>query len=560
MFSKSATSSENGIRMPRYREVVESLRDHFVRPDPDCVSKDQVAQLIARLLAQGERDGFPAGDELAINAATEPARLCDQPTDPAVVTRQLVDYLSGLPSWGHPRAFANFDPTPTFPSVLGSLIATLANPNLVSDESAGRFADAEKQAIAMAADLVGFTDASSGVFTFGGTGTLLYAVRIGIEKACPGSLESGLPTPPPVILCSEHAHHACMRVASWLGLGTANVVRVPATPDGDIRTCLLESHIRQLLREERPIAAIIATVGTTDSFALDDISTIREMLDDLADEFGLETPPHLHADAVIGWAWSVFNDYDFEINPLQFSTSTVEALSAIADRTRHLRSADSVGIDFHKTGFAPNACSAFLASTSEDLLLLQAEIDVPYLFNSGDYHPGKFTLETTRSATGPMAALANSLLLGRDGLRSFLGHAVAVAHQFQSRLANHPHIWVVSPESPSPVVLFRVYTDAKDCTMRAAREISDVRCREELLFTNDYNRQLFRTVRESSSESVIISMTECFRDSEYGTPINALKAVTASPFTDATDVEYLVRTIDDARQKLATSDPASFMI
>ena len=58
--------------------------------------------------------------------------------------------------------------------------------------------------------------------------------------------------------------------------------------------------------------------------------------DELVKEFGLDYTPHLHADAVIGWAWSVFNDYDVEANPLGFRFRTLRALAGTQRRIRHL--------------------------------------------------------------------------------------------------------------------------------------------------------------------------------------------------------------------------------
>jgi hypothetical protein len=63
---------------------------------------------------------------------------------------------------------------------------------------------------------------------------------------------------------------------------------------------------------------------------------------------------------VIGWAWSVFNDYDFDANPLGFRHRTVRAIAGASRRIRHLGLADSIGIDYHKTGFAPYISSAVL--------------------------------------------------------------------------------------------------------------------------------------------------------------------------------------------------------
>ena len=60
-------------------------------------------------------------------------------------------------------------------------------------------------------------------------------------------------------------------------------------------------------------------MGTTDAFGVDDLDAIADLRDRLVEDYGLDYTPHVHADAVIGWAWSVFNDYDFERNPLGFA-------------------------------------------------------------------------------------------------------------------------------------------------------------------------------------------------------------------------------------------------
>ena len=106
---------------------------------------------------------------------------------------ELVSYLQGMFIWGHPRSQINVVPNPTMASMIGVLLPLLYNPNLCSDESARRFSEAEVRATAMTAELVGYDrERAGGVFTFGGTGTLLYGVKIGLEKALPGAGRHGL--------------------------------------------------------------------------------------------------------------------------------------------------------------------------------------------------------------------------------------------------------------------------------------------------------------------------------------------------------------------------------
>ena len=56
-------------------------------------------------------------------------------------------------------------------------------------------------------------------------------------------------------------------------------------------------------------------------------------------------------------------------------------------------------------------------------------------------------------------------------------------------------------------------------------------------------------------EGVRISMTDCYRETDYGEPMVGLKSFILSPFIDERDVEQLVRDILDARQALDAAAP-----
>ena len=207
-----------------------------------------------------------------------------------------------------------------------------------------------------------------------------------------------------------------------------------------------------------------------------------QVRDELVRECGLEYVPHVHADAVIGWAWSVFNDYDFEANPLGFRHRTVRALAGTTRRIRHLGLADSLGIDFHKTGFAPYISSAVLLKDGGDFAYLtRPDEDTPYIFQSGARHPGKYTLETTRAGGGPLAAIANLRLFGTSGLQALLGHVVTMAEELREHLEGHASTTVLNGENFGPVTLFRVYPDGVDTFSMPDQERTDPSCRDTLL-------------------------------------------------------------------------------
>lgn len=542
-----------------YLDLVASLRQAFPQPVSDRVHDAYFVFSFLRALDQLDamKSASPLLGEPAVldYEAAKRSRIDDGPQPLEQVTQMLVEHLSGLFIWGHPRAQINVVPPPTIASVIGGLLPSIYNPNLVSEESSRQVAVAEVEASSMTAALVGYDpQTSAGLFTFGGTATVLYGAKLGLEKACPGAGRAGL-RERAVILCSERAHYACLSAANWLGIGQDNVIQVPCTDGNEIRPCLLESMARDILKDGGKIAAIVATMGTTDHFGLDDLAALHDVRERLVEEFHLDYKPHLHADAVIGWAWSVFNDYDFDRNPLEFRLRTVRALAGTKRRIERLSLADSIGIDFHKTGFCPYVSTLFLVKDAGDLeLISRKQEDTPYLFHDGHYHPGRYTLETTRSGGGAMAALANLRLFGKDGLRALLGHVVSMAEVLREHLEGHAATTVCNRGNFGPVTLFRVYPDGVDTFGVRDREQKDASYRDQLRAHNDYNRRVFHLVQDDAltGDGVVISLTDCYRESDYGEPMVALKSYILSPFAEERYVDAVLQSLWKARAKIAS--------
>jgi L-2,4-diaminobutyrate decarboxylase len=375
---------------------------------------------------------------------------------------------------------------------------------------------------------------------------------VGLEKAIPGAGRRGL-REDAVLLASQHSHYSCLNAAAWLGIGQDNVIAVRTHLDNSIDVAALEAAARQVLESGRKIAAFIATMGTTDAFGIDDLRAMAALRDRLVAEHALDYRPHIHADAVIGWAWSVFNDYDFHKNALGFRGRTVRALAAAANRIRHLGLADSIGVDFHKTGYCPYIASLVLFKDGADLTRVgRPRETMPYLYQSGQRHPGMVSLETSRSGTGPMAALGSLLLLGKEGFRTLLGHAVEMAEVLREQIEGHPNVTVLNGDNVGPVTLFRAYPDGVDTFTVKAREEHDASYREALLAHNDYNRRIFELVHAEAlaGRGVTISLTDCYRQTDYGEPIVALKSYVLSPFSDESRMATVLDEVLKAREKL----------
>ena len=540
-----------------YRDILEKIRIAFPQPVSDPIHDSYVVHSIMRALDQvdGLKTQLPIlgsvvpGDFEQARRTTLPAEM----SSVEHVTADLVSYLRGMTIFGHPHTQQNVVPPPTISSLIGVLLASLHNPNLAWDEYSRLVALAEVEAVGMTAQLVGYDpQRADGVFTFGGTGTTLYGVKMGLEKACPGAMRTGI-SEDAVVFVSDAGHYCAHNVVGWLGMGTDNLVTIPTTDDNEMDLAHFEREARAALASGKKIAAIVATMGTTDAFGLDDLQGIVTLRDAWVDEFKLDYRPHVHADAVIGWAWSVFDDYDFGDNPLGFRPRTLRALAGACRRIRHLSLADSIGVDFHKTGFAPYVSSLVLFREREDLrLAARPPEQMPYLYHFGEHRPGTFTLETTRAGTGPLAALGNYRLFGKQGLQVILGYIVEMAQLLREHLEGHEGTTVLNRENFGTVTLFRTYPAGVDTFSIKRQEFNDAAYREVLLSNNDYNRAVFQYVHSEAmaGRGAVISTTECYRRTTYQEPIFALKSYILSPFVDEGDIEAVVAKVLEAREKI----------
>ena len=549
------------MNSPAYASLLRQIRNEFPQPVSDRVHDSYFVFSILRALDQVDalKSKVPRLGrvrELDYNAL-EQSRIGLEPSDAEDVGRLLVEKLEGMPIWGHPHTQFNVVAPPSIPSIIGSLLPAIYNPNLVSEDTSFGLMAVEAAVTAMVADLVGYDpEQSTGVFTLGGTGTVMYGVKLGIEKAFPGTMEAGIGEGG-VLIASGQSHYCRLNVAGWLGLGEKNVVEVPTHLTNDVRLDQLEAAAREAIEDGKRIVAIIATLGTTDAFGIDDLGEIVRLRDQLVEDYNLHYRPHVHADAVIGWAWSVFKDYDFEANSLGFRPRTVRALAGAYRPISKLHLADSVGVDFHKTGFAPYISSLFLLADRDEMgLLARSREKMPYVFQSGERHPGLYTLETSRSGCGALAAYANLQLFGITGMRVILGHLVEMAELLREHLEGHESTSVLNSDNFGTVTLFRAYPDGVDTWTIKDRERTDPATRTELLSHNDYNRRIFHYLddRAMRGEGVHVSMTNCYRHTDYGEPILALKSYMLSPFIDEEHVELLVQNVLEARDAFRRND------
>ena len=171
-----------------YRDILKDIRLSFPQPVADPIHNSYFVHSIMRALDQVDelKTHLPMLGNI-IPADFEEARQAALPETMSSiedVTTDLVGYLRGMTIFGHPRTQQNVVAPPTIPSLIGVLLASLYNPNLAWDEYSRLVALAEVEVIGMVSKMIGYNpETSGGAFTFGGTGTTFYGVKLGLEKA-----------------------------------------------------------------------------------------------------------------------------------------------------------------------------------------------------------------------------------------------------------------------------------------------------------------------------------------------------------------------------------------
>lgn len=550
--AKAAPSGKTSV------DLLPLLRDAFPSPVSNA---DADAKFVASVA-----DGLKQIDKLKTGhpylGVREPidysqARSKQVPENMSGVTEtvaSIAQYMQGGFIWSHPRTQENVVPPTSIPAIIGNLFGAIYNPNIIWDEYSYRVGLAEIETAAMCASLVGYDpQEAAGISTFGGTGTIFYGVKLGIEKASPGTFARGVREPLKLV-ASSAAHYAKLNVLGWLGLGTDNLVTIPTDSDNSMDLAALEKGLRDILDRGEKIAAIIATMGTTDAFGIDNLQYIAGLRDRLADEYQLPYLPHIHADAVIGWAWSVFNDYDFDANPLGFNPRALRCLWDTQVNISALSRADTVGLDFHKTGFGPYVSSMVLCKNKADLSRISRDTGLmPYLFQFGNYHPGVFTMETSRAGGSVLAALANLKLFGKEGYRALLGHLVTMSEVLRRRLDEHPSLCQVNDYNYGPVTLFRAYPDGMDAKALFSDELNNPQASESLRLSNAYNERIFQELHRQmeQEEGFALSLTSHYRTAACGEPVVAVKSFVMSPFVEDRHMQALIGCIEKARQAVS---------
>jgi len=212
-------------------------------------------------------------------------------------------YTSFCPS--HPGSLAHLDPPPLTISIIGDLIASALNNNLLAEELSPSISKLENDICKWFAEKIGFNEDSGGIAASGGTLNNLNALVT--AKHCAGLTFNN----ESVLIISEDAHVSFKKCAKILGVEDKNIYLVHTDINGRMNVPSFIKLLDSLIDSGRKIFSVVATFGTTIRGALDPLDEIGNICK--------EKKIWFHIDASIGGVFLLSNNKFDNINNFNFS-------------------------------------------------------------------------------------------------------------------------------------------------------------------------------------------------------------------------------------------------
>lgn len=343
----------------------------------------------------------------------------------------------------HPHSLAHLHCPTMVTSQIAEVLINATNQSMDSWDQSPAGSLMEVQLIDWLRQKVGYGTGTAGVFTSGGTQSNLMGVLLARDwciakhfKNADGSEWSvqrdGIPSDAMQkvkVICSENAHFSVQKNMAMMGMGFAAVVTVPTNANAQMDTKALQDTINALQADGKIVACVVATAGTTDAGAIDDIKTIRQITNDCG--------AWLHIDAAWGGALILSNEYRAWLDGIE--------------------QADSITLDFHKHYFQSISCGAFLLKDEANYRFMHYEAE--YLNSAYDEEHGvpnlvSKSLQTTRRFDALKLWLTVEAL-GEELYGSMIDHGVKLTSDVADHIrATDGLELLVEPQFAS--VLFRV--------------------------------------------------------------------------------------------------------
>ncbi len=380
---------------------------------------------VARYLENvGDYPVLSSAEPGAIRAAL-PASPPEAAEPFAAILQDLDEVLMpGLTHWQSPRYFAYFPSSAAAPGILAELLIAALNQVGILWRASPALQELEELTLDWLRQLLGLPEGLHGHIEDTASSGLIAALAAA-RAAAPDRN---------VVVCSEHTHSSTVKAARLLDL--------------ELRTTPVDGSYA--MRPDRldleGACAVVATIGTTSSTAIDPVARIADRVE--------AAGTWLHVDAAYAGP------------------------AAVCPELRHhfagWERADSIGLNPHKWLFTPMDCSAFFCRRPDDLRrafslvpeYLRVDEDVVSLSEYGQPLGRRF-----RS----LKLWATLRCFGREGLQAVLREHIRLAALFEQWIEAEPG-WELCAPRPFSLVCFRKTgsDEENEEIMRRANESGEI--------------------------------------------------------------------------------------
>ena len=387
---------------------------------------DQIDEFFSSLpqrpvqLPANERTFETLNDALPENG-DDPDKVLDE------VFREMVAKGFHVPSANY---FGLMNPTPTYVGVMAELLVAGLNPQLATMKRSQLASRIEQETVRWIGERVGWTERFDGTFTTGGNEANFSGLALALAAKFPQAIEEGVATigAQPVLYASDEAHHSLDKSSGLLGIGRKALRRVAVNNRLQLDPAALEQVISSDIGEGKKPFCVVATAGTTNSGAVDDMVALAE----ICKRHGL----WMHVDGAYGGT-AIFSDIHRRI-------------------LRGIELADSITIDPHKWMAVPLAAGVILTKHPE-MLERAFAVSAPYMPKATESkRPDNSRIST--QWTRRMNSLKVWLTLrvhGRKAYEEHIDRQMKLAEGFVAWLKTSEHFELAAPQV-TPIVVFRL--------------------------------------------------------------------------------------------------------
>lgn len=321
-------------------ELIDWIADYLAHPERVSVLPDvEPGDLVDKLSAEP-----PAGGTDAASLLAEFER----------------DILPHAVHWNHPGFMAYFAAGGSSPGVLGEALSAALNNVGLLWRSSPALAELEQVMLQWLARLLGLPRSWFGIIHDTASTASFHAVVGARERAAAAARESGssLDLNRIVIYASDQAHSSIEKAIAGLGRGLDACRKIPTDGDFAMRADQLREAIVDDLRNGLAPIAVVATVGTTPSTAVDPVNAIA----DIAAEHSL----WLHVDAAYAGAAAMLPEQRYRfagceradsyvVNPHKWLFVPMDLTAFYTSRPEHFRRALSLTPEYLRSRADPRA-------------------------------------------------------------------------------------------------------------------------------------------------------------------------------------------------------------